>query len=422
MRKIKILTFLILFFVFLGISLETRADAQISTELVDKKNNVIHISSEKSLKKVRIYKKVNDKFILVSKINTEAKAVSYTMPKDKLSTEETTTFKVVVNQENEETKKDVSFEKIVIAPINPEETAKPSVSTSPIPTKPTPSQSMAPSQSATPSQSTTPSQTASQNPTSEQTNNNSSSENTNSSQTNNDDQKSGFKKEDGKTYYYEKGKKVKGKKVIDGDEYYFNNNTGVLEGRINGITYMNQSKGVYQNGKWTHTNLPSTKTSTGKTFASSACGIFSCSMAITSLRGKLTLPTEFNSIKYGFNGNGSNPNVTVLTSKKFDLKGKQRSYTKQQLINDLMAGKFVVVWVHNSVYGASGNNRGGDTGHGGHHFVLIHGYKNGKFAIADPNNMSQSYVMSSSHKLNSWESFNSHLGNGKNGSYGVIWK
>lgn len=223
-----------------------------------------------------------------------------------------------------------------------------------------------------------------------------------------------------KCYYNKNGVRISGAKVIGKDTFYFNSKTGNLEGRINKITYINQNKGVRQNGRWTHTGFPNTKTWNGRRFGTGACGVTSCAMAITALTGKLVLPTEFNSIKYGFNGIGSNWNVGELTAKKYKLTGKVRSFTKETLKGQLLAGRFVVVWVTHSIYGAMGNTTGGNTGSGGGHFVLIHGYKDGKFAIADPNNLSQTFVWSK--KLNSFESFDSHLGNGRAKSYTVIYK
>ena len=222
-----------------------------------------------------------------------------------------------------------------------------------------------------------------------------------------------------KTYYIDKaGKTVTGSKKIDGDRCYFNKSTGELEGRILKITYINQDKGVRKNKKWKYTSFCNKKTSTGKLLRYTACGITSCAMAITALRGKLTLPSKFNNRKYGFNGNGSDWNVGVLTAKKYGLHGKVRSLAKNQAINYLLKGRFIVCWVTDSIYGGGGNPAGGDIGHGKGHFILIHGYWKGKFAVADPNNLSQTYVWSK--KLQTWESFNDHLGNGKK-SYCVIW-
>lgn len=224
-----------------------------------------------------------------------------------------------------------------------------------------------------------------------------------------------------KTYYQnDDGTLVTGYKKINGDKYYFNKITGELEGRIMKITYINQNLGVRKSKKWIHTDFPDSKTFNGYRLGTNGCGITACAMAITALRGKLTLPTEFNNPKYGFNGKGSNYDVGVRTAKKYKLKGKVRTFTKKAMVYNILKGRFIVVMVNDSIYGGRGNTSGGDTGHGGAHFILIHGYKNGKFAVADPNNLSQTYVWSK--KLQTWDSFNSHLGNGKSGSYCIVWK
>lgn len=50
--------------------------------------------------------------------------------------------------------------------------------------------------------------------------------------------KNGNKK---KCYYNAKGRRVSGKKKIDGTIYYFSKKSGKIIGRINNITYINQS-------------------------------------------------------------------------------------------------------------------------------------------------------------------------------------
>ena len=201
---------------------------------------------------------------------------------------------------------------------------------------------------------------------------------------------------------------------------------------------MNQSNGIRQDGKWTHTDFPTVPTYNGAkrpngtkpTFGQGACGPTSCAMAITGLRlrdGKkldkaIVVPTVFNNRESGFNGIGSNADVGERTAKKYGYIGKLRAFTKEQLKNQLLIGRYVLCWVTHSIYGAMGDQTGGDTRTtGGGHFILIHGYRDGKFAVADPNNMSQSYWVNG-RKAKDFSTFNSHLGNGPNNSYTVIWK
>lgn len=256
-----------------------------------------------------------------------------------------------------------------------------------------------------------------------------------------------FTKSDGKTkktcYFGQYGQRYQqAKKTINGTTYYFNTNTGELTGRINKLTYIHQRFGVRQNGKWNKHERKVGDVVRGfpddpvynysypdlaKYIRDSGCGITSCAMICTALTNKLVLPSVFNTRDFNqptqyFNGRGSNIIVGNGAAKKYGLKSKIRSFTKEQMIKQLFNGGYILCWVNKSIYGALGNNAGGNTGSGGSHYILIHGYRDGKFAVADPNNTSQSYVMSSPHKLQSFESFNSHLANGPTQSYVLITK
>ncbi|MBR2189789.1 MAG: C39 family peptidase [Eubacterium sp.] len=222
-------------------------------------------------------------------------------------------------------------------------------------------------------------------------------------------------------FYDEKGHRVHGKQKIYGDECYFNKKTGRLESRIMDITYIHQSHGVWKNGQWTHREITSARSYSGSPLRYSACGLCSCAMAVTAITHKLVLPTHLNSKMCGYTGGGYSTHPGVPVAKKYGLSAKLRSLTKKELIDQLFHGRYVVVWVFRSIYGGGGNNQGGDTGATGHsHMVLIHGYKNGKFAIADPNNLSQSYVPRKNLKY--YSTFNNHLARGKDRSYCVITK
>ena len=246
---------------------------------------------------------------------------------------------------------------------------------------------------------------------------------------------SGWKNVNGiKMYFKTNGKRASGKVQIDNgkykDTYWFDEKTGKIEGHVLGITYIHQMYGVWDPNKKNYSKKdynPNTKNFlNNKPIGGAACGITSSSMAITSLRGKLTSPTEFNSSKYGFNGKGSNYNVAVLTAKKYNLKGKVYNVlSKKEIKEHIDKGHFIVVGVKGSIYGGGGDTKGGNSRTtGGGHFVLIHGYKGDLFAVADPNNVSQTYVRSG--KLNTYESFASHQGGHPGGSdfrqYGIIYK
>ena len=236
--------------------------------------------------------------------------------------------------------------------------------------------------------------------------------------------RTGFREVPGKNkicYYNKKGHRVSGKQKIKGDDCFFNKKTGALESRIMNIIYVNQRQGILQKGRWTHLETVSARTYTGRLMRNCACGLDASSMAISALKNKLVLPTKFNSRKYGFDGFDYKYNHGVKATEKYGLHAKMQALTKKQMIQHLLKGHVVIVQVTRSIYGGGGNVHGGDTGATGHsHFILVHGYKDGKFAVADSNNTSQTYVMSG--RLKNWSTFAHHLRCGKKKSFCVVWK
>lgn len=275
--------------------------------------------------------------------------------------------------------------------------------------------------------------------------------------------KSQFINIDGKRYWYTKNGyewNTPGLRTIGGEYYYFNKDdsvatgtvktedstcvfdkTGKMTSRILDITYISQTKGVWNGKKWTETayTADSYKSFIGRTFKYTACGITSCAMALRALTGKPVLPSEFNAAKYGFNGIGSNQDVALKTSAKYNgtykvngvsykIKSKLVSIKSEtDMINQLKQGHFVVIAVNRgTIYGGGGAQNGSDNGTGGGgHFILIHGYKNGKFAVADPNNLSQSYTVSYKvsgapvNNLKKYSTFGSHF---MFSTQGAIWR
>ena len=227
-------------------------------------------------------------------------------------------------------------------------------------------------------------------------------------------------------YFNTKGVRVNNTtKNVDGNDCVFSS-TGNVTSRINKLTYINQSRGVLKDGKYTNNTFCSEHVYNAgignvparNTISSSGCGITCCAMAITALTGKLVLPNHFNNKKSGFNGIGSNQEVGRKIANQYaDIKAQSKKMTKSELKSQLLLGKYVLCCVNNSIYGALGNTTGGDVGHGGGHFILIYGYKDGKFAVADPNNPSQTYLTNK--KLQTYESFNSHLLQGH--VYTALW-
>ena len=97
------------------------------------------------------------------KMGDNLKSVEILLPVIRFSTTEDSKFKVVVEDADSVNSKDITVPKIPAMPsINPEETAKPSWSPTPVPTKPTPS--VSPSSSASPSSTSTTSPSPSTSP------------------------------------------------------------------------------------------------------------------------------------------------------------------------------------------------------------------------------------------------------------------
>ena len=124
----------------------------------------ITVTDDVGINRVKIYKKYNDKYILIMiKMGDNLKSVEILLPVIRFSTTEDSKFKVVVEDADSVNSKDITVPKIPAMPtINPEETAKPSWSPSPVPTKPTPS--VSPSSSASPSSTSTTSPSPSTSP------------------------------------------------------------------------------------------------------------------------------------------------------------------------------------------------------------------------------------------------------------------
>ena len=146
-----------LFLFLLLIFLPNAVNAKASFEEVenDKRYVEVKVKAEKTIKHVFIYKYTGEgdsgKYILFYKKlgenNTETTCI---IPENRLSTEGETKFKVVVVEEDgERTAQDITGKKLEPYPsILPSETARPSWSPSPIPTKPTPTTTASSSPSA----------------------------------------------------------------------------------------------------------------------------------------------------------------------------------------------------------------------------------------------------------------------------------
>ena len=159
-----IFTILFLFFVS-SLVFAKQIDINVSNTNIYK--TTLNIKSDEEIHKIKIYKKIGDKFILFykSEKNTGSNERNIDIPYSTLSTEHETLFKVILNENEENVSvKDVTVNKVSPkVSMNPSETAKPTTTGSAIPTKP----SLSPSSSSTssnPSETTNPSSSPSFSP------------------------------------------------------------------------------------------------------------------------------------------------------------------------------------------------------------------------------------------------------------------
>lgn len=156
MKKIgKLVIFAIVFLMIIVISTKTKAvQTNIQASQDDKGNTIIKITSDELIEKVRIYKLVENRYVLVYKGQPNSKNTNCKISRTELSTTEKTIFKVVVNDDTDEKKveKDFQVEPVPEQP-EPSSTVTPSPSAS---ASPTPSNSSAQSSSPTPKISMTP--------------------------------------------------------------------------------------------------------------------------------------------------------------------------------------------------------------------------------------------------------------------------
>ena len=164
-NKLIFILFLVPILLFFILNTKTIA-GNINVSVSQEKRNPakITVTDDVGIKRVKIYKKYNDKYILIMiKMGDNLKNVEILLPVIRFSTTEDSKFKVVVEDADSVNSKDITVPKIPAMPsINPEETAKPSWSPTPVPTKPTPS--VSPSSSSSPSSTSTTSPSPSTSP------------------------------------------------------------------------------------------------------------------------------------------------------------------------------------------------------------------------------------------------------------------
>ena len=173
MTKKKLLksVFIVAFLMLFLLPLKTNAKANIVVTQEKRKPAEVKITSEEAFAEVRIYRKISSgKYVLIYKAKPEnVTSFECKIPISQLSTTEKREFIIIVKDKDGKTigQESPTIEPIpTSAPINPSETATPSWSPSPIPTKPTPTTtaSTSPSASESPAPSTSPSTSPSSTP------------------------------------------------------------------------------------------------------------------------------------------------------------------------------------------------------------------------------------------------------------------
>ncbi|MBQ9062315.1 MAG: C39 family peptidase [Eubacterium sp.] len=156
--------------------------------------------------------------------------------------------------------------------------------------------------------------------------------------------------------------------------------------RILGVPYINQHLGLwvpaqhgYTNAWWANQHFEGST----RTLSTSGCGFACAAMAISYMRGGEVLnPVEIMNRACGFNGVAGDRDCGVKAAAKYGFRAETvTSPGKARIISEILAGHPVMVLEQKSKFGG-----------GGGHFVLLMGYRNGKFAVYDPSNERMAWV------------------------------
>ena len=156
--------------------------------------------------------------------------------------------------------------------------------------------------------------------------------------------------------------------------------------RILGVPYINQHLGLwvpaqhgYTNAWWANQKFEGST----RTLSTNGCGFACAAMAISYIRGGAVLnPVEIMTRACGFNGVAGDRDCGVKSAAKYGIRAETvASPGKARIISEILAGNPVMVLEQKSKFGG-----------GGGHFILLMGYRNGKFAVYDPSNQMMAWV------------------------------
>lgn len=156
--------------------------------------------------------------------------------------------------------------------------------------------------------------------------------------------------------------------------------------RILNVPYINQHLGLwvpaqhgYTNAWWANQRFEGST----RTLSTNGCGFACAAMAISYMRGGQVLnPVKIMTRACGFNGVAGDRDCGVKSAAKYGLRAVTVTNPgKARIVREILAGNPVMVLEQKSKFGG-----------GGGHFVLLMGYRNGKFAVYDPSNQMMAWV------------------------------
>ncbi|MBR0397508.1 MAG: C39 family peptidase [Eubacterium sp.] len=155
--------------------------------------------------------------------------------------------------------------------------------------------------------------------------------------------------------------------------------------RILKVPYINQHKGLWVpelhgfiNGSWGGQHFEGST----RTLSGNGCGFACSAMAISYMRGEVLNPVNIMNRACGFNGVAGDRDVGVKSAAKYGFRAVTVAQPgKARIVSEILAGNPVMVLEKKSKFGG-----------GGGHFILIMGYRNGRFAVYDPASEFKSWV------------------------------
>ena len=144
------------------------------------------------------------------------------------------------------------------------------------------------------------------------------------------------------------------------------------------VPYICQSKGLWENNKWTHTDWPSATFSyNGHSLAKAGCGWCSTAMCLSYVLGEIVSPVSFME-HHGYEGDGAPVELGVVVAHEHGIPAHTTGDI-EEVKNALIAGYPVMEHV-GAIFTSAG------------HYIALVGYlADGTFAVNDPSHPSNTY-------------------------------